>query len=94
MQTYFSAALQKMQQDLEAAASYHMAQQTQLVDQAKTVLESAAAAIRTTTRKTKAGVQSEAVMKATEHLAAVEQRKKTLEQTFAQYRDVLRKIAP
>lgn len=93
MQTYFSAALQKMQQDLEAAASYHIAQQAQLVDQAKIALETAAAATRATTQKAKTGAQAEAVKKATEHLAAVELRKKTLEQTFAQYRDVLRKAA-
>ncbi len=93
MQTYFSETLQNIQQDLEATASYHITQQAQLVDQAKKALETAAAATRATTKKTKTGAQAEAVKKATEHLAAVELTKKTLEQTFAQYRDVLRKAA-
>lgn len=98
MQTYFSETLQNIQQDLEATASYHITQQAQLVDQAKKALETAAAATRGTTRVAtqkikKGGVRSEEMKKATEQLAAAEQRKKTLEQMFAQYREVLRKAA-
>ena len=98
MQTYFSETLQNIQQDLEATASYHITQQAQLVDQAKKALESATTATRVTTRVAtqkikKGGVRSEEMKKATEQLAAAEQRKKTLEQMFAQYREVLRKAA-
>ncbi len=102
MQTYFSETLQNIQQDLETTASYHITQQAQLVDQAKKALESATTATRGTTRVAtrvatqkikKGGVRSEEMKKATEQLAAAEQRKKTLEQMFAQYREVLRKAA-
>ena len=97
MRTYLNETLKKLKHNLELTANHYLAEHGLLVTQAQKTLDTvtdAARATKPTGRKKKDERQTAEVKRAADHLATLEKKQKSREESFQKFRDALRKAAP
>ena len=93
MQTHFDQLLQQVTQGLDSTATHYVDRHAQLVENAKAALDKAiafAAGSRTKNAQVVVAGQAEEVKRATEQLAALQTQHKVWEQSFKEFRRMLK----